>query len=417
MNITVVGLGFVGLTTALGFSEKGVTVFGYDSDTNKTAKIEKGILPFFEPNMDQILQRHLGKRFQIADHLEEAVKNSQIVFYCVGTPNKRNGSADLRYLFRAIESTLQWINKGDFTVIVIKSTVPPSTTTEQVKPFIEKKGFAIGHDIGLANNPEFLREGYAWNDFVNPDRIVIGVSDSRSAEILHNLYVMFGAPINIVSLNTGEFIKYLSNNMLATLISFSNEMSMIGDMIGDIDIRRAFEILHQDKRWFGEPANMTSYVYPGCGFGGYCLPKDTEAMIMQSQTKGYVPQILKSVLGTNSIIKDHLIGKIEQTCSFNQTIGILGLSFKPLSDDVRETPAKDFIERLIMAGYTKIIAYDPLAINQFKAMYALPIDYASNLDEIVEKADLFVLLTAWKEFKDFKKLVGQKKVFDFRYFL
>ena len=284
--ITVVGLGFVGLTTALGFSQKNFQVYGYDVDRYRIALIKKCQIPFYEPHLGKACESYLGNNFIISDSLQEAVSKSEVIFICVGTPNGEEESTDLTYLYNAIEETLKGFDKDDYKVLVIKSTIPPSTTQDKIKPFVEKFGFSVGKDIGLANNPEFLREGYAWDDFVYPDRIVIGVEDEKTIGILNHYYKPFAAPIHKVSLNTGEFIKYLSNTLLSSLISYSNEMSMVANNIGGIDIPKAFKILHEDKRWFGKPAKMTSYVYPGCGFGGYCLPKDTMAIRSFSEAKG-----------------------------------------------------------------------------------------------------------------------------------
>lgn len=415
--ITVVGLGFVGLTTALGFSQKNFKVYGYDIDKDKISSIKKCRIPFYEPHLDKACKTYLGNNFIIADSLQEAVSKSRIVFYCVGTPSSEDGSADLTYLYEAIEKTLSGLNKDNYKVLVIKSTIPPSTTQEKIKPFIEKLGFTVGKDIGLANNPEFLREGCAWDDFIHPDRIVIGVEDEKSIEILSYCYKPFAAPIHKVSLTTGEFIKYLSNTLLSSLISYSNEMSMVANSIGGIDIPKAFKILHDDKRWFGQPAKMISYVYPGCGFGGYCLPKDTMAICSISEMKGFSPKILQSVIETNSLIKNFVVNHLTKEIKPNQAIGILGLSFKPDSDDVRETPAKDIIEKLLEKGYSNLYAYDPMAVEVFKKTYNIDIHYLNSLEDIVQKADVLVLLTAWKEFKEREGLLKQKPLYDFRYFL
>ena len=251
MVVTVFGLGFVGLTTAVGFAEKGITVYGFDVDSARVDIIGNGKLPFFEPGLDKALIRNLNRTFYIADSIEHAVEESDCVYYCVGTPYSEGGQADLTYLYSAVDTTLRCIHDERFRVLVIKSTVPPSTTREKVIPYIESKGFDVGNNIGVANNPEFLREGYCWDDFMNADRIVLGVSDNRSEEILRNLYEGFDIPVYAVSPNTGEFIKYLSNALLATLISYANEMSVIADTIGDIDVAEAFHILHMDKRWGG----------------------------------------------------------------------------------------------------------------------------------------------------------------------
>ncbi len=413
--ITVIGLGFVGLTTALGFSEKGFNVYGYDIDLKKTEQLKKGTIPFYEPHLDEKLIEHLNNKFIIVDNLKEAVNKSEVIFFCVGTPSNSDGSANLGYIFDAITSVTTFVNKPHYKVLVMKSTIPPSTSSIYIKPFIEKQGFTIGKDIGLTNNPEFLREGYAWDDFTNPDRIVIGQGDEKSGEIVEKLYESFDAPIYRVSLNTAEFIKYLSNTLLATLISFANEQSLIAKSIGDIDIKEAFQVLHLDKRWFGTPAKMTSYVYPGCGFGGYCLPKDTLALISQSVKHDYSPDLLISTLKVNETIKKYVVRDIVEKVKKDEAIGILGLAFKPNSNDIRDTPAKPIIDGLLEKGYKNIIAYDPLATKEFSEAYGLPIEYSSNVQSLLSKVNHVVILTAWDEFKQNENAIKARNVFDYRY--
>ncbi|WP_312029635.1 UDP-glucose dehydrogenase family protein [Paenibacillus sedimenti] len=411
----MIGLGFVGLTTALGFSDKGYLVYGYDTSVVKTERLRKGMVPFYEPYLDEKLNQYMNNRFHIVDDLKDAVDRSEIIFFCVGTPSRADGSADLSYIFDAVKSVTECITKPQFKVLVIKSSVPPATTSECIKPYIESLGFKVGEDVGLINNPEFLREGYAWSNFMNPDRIVIGQESDRSGEIAENIYGPFRAPIYRVSLTTAEFIKYLSNTLLATLISFANEQSLIARAIGDIDIRTAFQVLHRDKRWFGTPAAMTSYVFPGCGFGGYCLPKDTLALVSQSIKNGYSPNILKSVIQVNEDIQQFVVRDITEQVGPEETIGILGLAFKPNSNDIRETPAKRIIEMLIQKGYRNIIVYDPMAMQEFKEAYSLPVEYASSINALLSKTGYVVILTAWDEFVTNELSIRKKHVFDYRY--
>ena len=284
MVITVFGLGFVGLTTSLGFAEYGHKVYGVEISPSRLSGIQEGRLPFLEPGLDEALTRHLGNRFFPigTDHLQRAVAESDCIYYCVGTPYGKDGQADLTYLLGAIDQTLEVRDGNRYQVLVVKSTIPPSTTSQKIIPYLQEKGLKVGVDVGVANNPEFLREGHCWDDFIHADRIVLGVSDDRSAQVLREVYATVSEPVLCVSLNTGEFIKYLSNTLLATLISYSNEMSMVADTIGDIDVAEAFRILHMDKRWGG--AAMASYCYPGCGYGGYCLPKHTNALYAVART-------------------------------------------------------------------------------------------------------------------------------------
>ena len=399
--IGVIGLGFVGLTTALGFSEYGFKVYSYDIDEKKREIIESKRVPFHEPNLSEALSRHFGNNFILVDSLVKVVQNSRVIFLCVGTPQAEDGKADLSILINAIDQCCDEM-AGEFKTLVIKSTVPPMTAKNIAKYIFEKKGLEVGKDIGLANNPEFLREGYAWDDFVKPDRIVVGADDSGSGSAVTEVYKEFPASVHQVSLNSAEFIKYLSNCLLATMISFSNEMATIADVIGEINIPQAFSILHQDKRWSGSPCSMSSYVYPGCGYGGYCLPKDTQAFLAMSNVVGEKAEILEKVILQNTKRLHFTSTKIMKKAKREDQVTILGLSFKPNSDDVRESPAKVVINILLENGYKNIVAYDPMATEVFKANYKFPIQYASTLTKAIENAKVIVILTSWEEFKVLK---------------
>ena len=415
--ITVVGLGYVGLTTALGFSHKGFAVYGYDTDEAKRDALRSGRVPFHEPHLAGVLKETLGKFFFVKDSLKDCIDRSTVIFYCVGTPEKETGEADLTALFESVKESLRLAGKDEYRDLVVKSTVPPTTIRDRIAPLIESLGFKVGRDIGLANNPEFLREGSSWKDFTEPDRIVIGQYDDKSGEVVGKLYEAFGVPVFRVSLNTAEFIKYLSNTFLATLISFSNQMSMVAGVLGDIDIPLAFKIAHLDKRWYGRPAAMTDYFFPGCGFGGYCLPKDTQAIYTQAKEMGYSADLLREVLRINQGVKEFVAERVAHAARKDDYIGICGLAFKPESDDIRKTVSKKIIELLLEKGFKKIIAYDPIAIENFKAAYSLPIEYAGSLEEIVRRAPIIVILTAWQEFIRRKDIFKGKTVLDFRYAL
>ncbi|OPD37870.1 UDP-glucose 6-dehydrogenase [Clostridium botulinum] len=415
-TITVFGLGFVGLTTALAFAEKGNKVYGYDVDSERSKIIENGKLPFVEPGLDSALTKHVNKNFSVVDNIEIAVKESNFIFLCVGTPCKENGEADLKYIYSVIDIISSYLNDEKYKVVVIKSTVPPSTTSERVMTYLEEKGLKVSENFSVANNPEFLREGHCWDDMMNSDRIVCGVSDKKGEDMLSSLYENFNTPFFSVSLNTGEFIKYLSNTLLATMISYSNEMSKVADVIGDIQIKEAFKILHMDKRW--KTGNMASYVYPGCGYGGYCLPKDTQAMYEKSTLKGYEPMILKNVISINNSMPNFMADKIMKAINKEDKIGVLGLSFKPGSDDVRDSPSAKIIKILIDKGYKNILVYDPIANIAFKEKYKFnKINYCNNIDSLCNNSDILALVTAWDEFKNLKKEYPNKKFIDCRYFL
>ena len=413
--ITVFGLGFVGLTTALGFAHLGYKVYGVDVDETRKDVLRKGNLPFLEPEMQEVLQAQLGRNFFVEEEPEKAVADSDYVFYCVGTPYGENGRADLKYLFSALDATLPAGRDGRFRVLVTKSTIPPGTTKEEILPYVQAHAANPGC-FGVANNPEFLREGHCWQDFMGADRIVLGVSDKRSKEMLTKLYRPMGVPIRCVTTNTGEFIKYLSNTMLATMISYANEMAHVADVIGDIETAEAFRILHMDKRWNG--CAMTSYVYPGCGYGGYCLPKDTNALLARVTDKGYRPAILEQVIRTNDerprIIAEKIgVGLPDK----DAVIGILGLSFKPGSDDVRDTPAARIIRSLNEQGYRHIVAYDPVARDEFCHAYPeLEVEMKDSMEEVGREAQTVAIVTAWEEFRKAKDWEG-KRLVDCRYML
>jgi len=411
--VGIIGLGFVGLTTALGFASKGHRVSGFDVNEKRAKDIKQGVVPFHEPHLKEALKANLDKNFTVATSLREMMRQSEIIFFCVGTPSKKNGATDLSHLQKAIRDALACISKGDRKTFVIKSSIPPSTTKARILPLIEKSGKMVG----LANNPEFLREGFAWNDFIEPDRIIIGADDKKTGEIVAALYKPFHVRMFIVSSTTAEFVKYLSNTLLAAMISFSNEMSLIANAIGGVELSKAFKILHLDKRWFGNPANMATYAFPGCGFGGYCLPKDAKGLYAEARAHGYDAKLIKEVVGVNAKIKTHVVNDIAKRAKKEDRIAILGLSFKPNSDDVRESPAYDIIAGLLKKGYRTLIAYDPLAMENFKEMYALPITYAADLDEATANADLLVILTAWEEFRKSKDKLLKKNVLDYRYML
>ena len=410
MNILIMGLGFVGLTTALGLAEKGHIVFGYDTDSVKLAELAGGKVSLSEPDLNAALLRHLDKNFNILKTPSDAVKNIHAVFICVGTPCDDNGSADLSYIYSSIDMLELLLKSESFNgVIVIKSTVPPGTTKNKIIQYLRGKGITAP----VANNPEFLREGYCWSDFINPDRVVCGTEDSNAQDILKTVYKDFNAPIIFTSFNTAEFIKYLSNNMLANMISFSNEMSIIAKTIGDISVKQSFETLHMDRRWAN--ATMKSYVYPGCGFGGYCLPKDLEAMIAQAKSYGITPVILESVQSANQSMASFFVEQIKENT--NENIGVLGLSFKPNSDDVRCTPAANIITTLIAKGYKSIYAYDPEANTTFQNAYTFPINYCESIDEVCKQVKTIIIVTAWPQFKEIDKKYPDVKFIDGRYIL
>ncbi|MCL2208699.1 MAG: nucleotide sugar dehydrogenase [Treponema sp.] len=414
LNIGVFGLGFVGLTTALGFAEKGFLTRGFDVNESRLKNISNGKLPFLEPGLDEALTRNLNKNFIPATTAAEAAKESDVLFLCVGTPRSENGSSDLSFVFSVLDSIIPVLSDNRYRVLVIKSTVPPGTAQNEILPYLHVK--KISGNFSLANNPEFLREGKCWDDFIKPDRIVCGSNDERAGRILKIIYQPFNAPLHIVSLNTAEFIKYLSNTMLAAMISFSNEMSMISDKIGNIDTGHAFRILHEDKRL--KNSGIADYIYPGCGYGGYCLPKDTLAMAEKAKQYGFTPQILEKVIEVNEGMPSFFADKIKSSADKNEKIGILGLSFKPESDDVRDSASAKIIALLKKDGYKNINVHDPAANKTFNDLYHFEnIKYFTDKNSLCSESDIIVLVTAWEEYRRLRSEFPRKKWIDCRYFL
>ncbi|PAF48849.1 UDP-glucose 6-dehydrogenase [Helicobacter sp. 12S02232-10] len=415
MKITVFGLGFVGLTTAVGFAKKGFNVRGCEIDDLKYQMLQNAQVPFFEENLEEALKEVLNEKLFITNDVIQALQDAEIIFYCIGTPMGEDGEADLSHILKALRVFAQNKNKtSNKPILVIKSTVPPSTSSEIFIPFLENLKLKNNQDFILANNPEFLREGFAYNDFMNPDRVVIGTQDAKNLNALERLYEPFNTKIIFTNLNTAEFIKYLSNTTLSMMISYANEMSMVAETIGNINIPEAFKTLHFDKRFSGNPASITSYIYPGMGFGGYCLPKDTLAICKKSKDKGYETKILQNIIRVNEEILDFHLSKICNEVPKNSKIGVLGLSFKPNSDDVRESKSFILIQKLLQNGFKNISAYDPLANKAFKNTYKLEIKYCENLEEMLIWGEVFIIATAWEVFKTIPKF-PKKKIYNLRY--
>lgn len=410
--ITVFGLGFTGITTSLYFSErKNIKVFGIDIDSEKKEKINKSTLPFYEPKLEKILTNNLNKNFFVTNKIKESINKSEYIFITVGTSMKKNGSANLSSVLKVINTIIKRIDTSVFRTIVIKSSIPPTVTEKIILPFIEEKGLKIGKDIGLCVNPEFLREGKCYEEIKKANRIIIGCNDEKSKEKMNLLYRERDTSIFNVNYNTAEFSKYLSNSFLANLISFSNEMSIIADALGDINVKEAFEILKEDNRW--NRCEMRNYVHPIGKYGGYCLPKDINALLYVSKKNGFNSKMLRDTICMNRNLEEYFVKRIIKEAENNKKIGILGLSFKPDSDDVRNTSSYYIIKKLNQNNYNSILAYDPISINNFKQAYKdINVEYIEKYEEIIEKSDVLVIVTIWDEFKDIKKITN-KKVIDF----
>lgn len=418
VNVSVLGLGFVGLTTAVGFAKHGIQTKGFDVIQEKRELLQQGKPPFIEEGLDEALNEVLHKNtLTICNSLSECLKDSDVVFLCMGTPMGDDGSADLSYILSALEDIINNISiMHKSPIVIVKSTVPPSSSMTVFKPFIEQHGLTVGSDLRLCNNPEFLREGYSYSDFMNPDRVVIGTLNSEEYDEIKEIYKKFEAPIIFTSLNTAEFIKYLSNTTLSTLISYANDMSLLAEAIGNINIKQAFDVLAMDKRFSGAPANITSYIYPGLGFGGYCLPKDTFALLKKGQNAGYESPLLKGVLDVNKNIVINRAKSILNDVPKDSKILIMGLSFKPNSDDVRDSRSAILIKHLQTNGYTNIEAYDPVSNDIFDKTYNISnLKYSNNLQESAKQADCLILATAWDEIKECYKNTSSKFMYDFRF--
>lgn len=414
MKVAVFGLGFVGLTTAVGLANvAGAEVCGYEIDAAKAENLARYQIPFFESGLEEALRFALDSgKLRVTNSAKTALEGAKIIFYCIGTPMAEDGAANLDFLLAALKTTAQHIkNCAPKPILVIKSTTPPSSLRDVFVPFLANLGLKNGRDCIVANNPEFLREGYAYSDFVKPDRVVIG-SDFDVAELV-GLYAPFAAPIILTSPTSAEFVKYLSNCLLSSLISYANEMSMAALAIGGIDIKRAFEILHLDKRLAG--AGIAGYIYPGLGFGGYCLPKDTLALAKKSRDFGFAPRLIDAVLGVNEEILRFHLERLKKE-SRSARIGILGLSFKPESDDVRDSKSAALIAGLLAAGFENLHAYDPLANAIFAATYDfVGLGYENSAAAVVEKCEILVIATAWEEFRGLEKIAKGKKIYNLRW--
>jgi len=401
--ISVIGTGYVGLSTALGFTSNGYTVIASDPDKEKIKKIQEGILPFHEPKLQKQLEIAVKTGKLHVLNCEEAILNSRITFVAVGTPSQPDGSIDLQYIKKAaceIGDALK--QKKTYHLIVIKSTVTPTTTENTLKPLVEAhSGKHCGEGFGLCMSPEFLREGSALQDVLNPDRIIIGEYDKKSGDILEALFRDFYSEntrsIIRTKLPTAEIIKYASNAFLATKISFINTIANICEKTPGADVTIVAEGMGLDKR-IG-----SLFLNAGLGYGGSCFPKDLKALIAYSETIGYKPELLYAVENVN---KTQPLKAIELCKSFlkdlkGKNIAILGLAFKPNTDDMRDAVSIQIIHQLLKEG-AKVAAYDPVAIPNAKSIFRDRIDYITSAIQCLMNADCCLLVTEWDEFKRLK---------------
>ncbi|HNR44863.1 MAG TPA: UDP-glucose/GDP-mannose dehydrogenase family protein [Methanofastidiosum sp.] len=411
MNITVVGAGYVGLTTALGYANLKHKVFCYDNDLEKIKLLKKGKLPFFEKGLQELLPLNLNKNFVATDTLIDSLDKSSMIFICVGTPSLNNGKIDLEYIFQSCkEIGMNLKSCKDYKTIVIKSTVIPKTTEELIIPIIEKyssKKIQIDFDVKVI--PEFFQEGNALHNFFNPDRIIIGQINSSNNLLIDELYSSFTCPVLKVSLATAEMIKYSSNAFLSCKISFINEIGNICKLLG-LDVYEVANGMGYD------PRIGPYFLNAGPGFGGSCFTKDLQALIKKAESLDYTPLLLQSILEVNNNQPLKVINLIKK--KFNKIdslkIGVLGLSFKEGTDDVRESPAIYIIKELINLNLI-IHAYDPMALPNMKKKFP-NIKYFENPQELINNSDVILIVTAWPQFKNLnyigKYVIDTRKVID-----
>lgn len=397
MNICVIGSGYVGLVTGSCFADLGNDVICVDNDKSKVAALKKGTIPIYEPGLEELVKRNVKEgRLSFTSHLQDAVKKSEVIFVCVPTPPKDNGDADLTYV--EIVSKEIALSMPSYRLIVEKSTVPVNTgewVEHTINVYNKRK---IKFDV--ASNPEFLKEGSAIEDFMNPDRIVIGVKSRRAEELLSELYKPLKAPIVVTDIKSAELIKHASNSFLATKISFINSVASICDKVGAdvVDVARGMGL---DKRI------SKDFLSAGIGFGGSCFPKDLAAFVHIAEKIGYDFGILKEVQKVNRAQKRSVIKKIEELL-WNlpkKTAGVLGLSFKPGTDDLRESPSLEIIEMLLKEG-VHIKVYDPVAMGKARTVLGKGVRFCKDAYQAAKDSDCLLIATEWNEFKeiDFKKI-------------
>ena len=417
MNIAVVGTGYVGLVTGTCFAETGVNVVCVDIDKKKVEMLRNGEVPIYEPGLDALLERNLDKgRISFTTSLEKGIKDADAVFIAVGTPPDEDGSADLKYVLGVAREIGQHME--NYKVIVTKSTVPVGTSFK-VKAAVEeelvKRGVRIPFDV--ASNPEFLKEGSAVDDFLKPDRIVVGVESKRGEKVMKRLYkpyLMNGHPLLFMDIFSSEMTKYAANSMLATKISFMNDIANLCELVGaNVDLVR---------KGIGSDSRIgTKFIYPGTGYGGSCFPKDVQALVRTADEYGHSLEVLKAVEAVNYRQKTTLVEKIKKHFGDNlkgKQFGLWGLAFKPKTDDMREAPSLVIIEQLIALG-ASIRAYDPVAMHEAGRILGDKIAYAKDEYDVCIDADALILVTEWSEFRmpNFRileKLMNEKTIFDGR---
>lgn len=411
-KISVIGTGYVGLVTGACFAELGNKVICMDVDQTKIENLKQGIIPIYEQGLEEIIKRNLKKNLEFTIDLEKAVKDAEIIFLCLPTPSSNNGNADLTVLFDVAKSIGRILKATkSYKIIVIKSTVPVGTC-EKIKKTITLESGNGNFDV--VSNPEFLKEGTAIQDFMHPDRIVIGSDNKKSEETMKKLYEPFtGAPIITMNVKSAEMVKYAANAFLAMRISFINEIANLCEKV-DADVEKVREGIGYDSR-IGQ-----KFLQAGIGWGGSCFPKDVKALIKIGEENDMEMKITKAVYEINERQKRVMVEKVKK--HFKDVKGkkfaVWGLSFKPETDDMREAPAITIINELLNHG-AEVVAYDPVAIKNAKKIFEDRIAFAEDKYDAVKDVDALILTTEWKEFKQanfnlIKKLMRQKVIFDGR---
>ncbi|MDD1702935.1 MAG: UDP-glucose/GDP-mannose dehydrogenase family protein [Methanoregula sp.] len=396
MKLSVVGGGYVGLVTGTCFAELGHDVTIIEIDPEKVRAINDGVPPIYEDGLENLLKKNTGKRLRASTGYE-SVSSSEIVFIAVGTPPKPDGSANLAYIESASTSIGEALkNSSPYCVVVVKSTVPPGTTEKIVKPAVLKASGKTEYETGFAMNPEFLREGRAVEDFLHPDRIVIGSSDPRAGDRVAKVYQDHKAPVLRTGLTAAEMIKYTSNAFLATKISFSNE---IGNICKNLNID-VYEVM---KGVGLDPRIGPLFLNAGAGFGGSCFPKDVSALVSLAKETGENPILLQSVLAVNEQQPQRMIALLEKRIGTlsGKRIAVLGLAFKDNTDDIRDSRAIPVIETLVTKG-ARVTAYDPMAIPNMQRVFPA-IEYSSSAAKALTGADACLVMTEWPEFSRLDK--------------
>jgi UDPglucose 6-dehydrogenase len=396
MKIAIVGTGYVGLVSGTCFAEMGAHVTCVDVDTQKIEKLKNGIMPIYEPGLEELVKRNVEYgRLQFTTDLTEVLDDVEVVFSAVGTPPDEDGSADLKYVLAVARQFGQNINK--YTILVTKSTVPVGTAKKvkaAIQEELDKRGVDVPFDV--ASNPEFLKEGAAIKDFMSPDRVVVGTESEKAREVMTRLYKPFlinNFRVIFMDIPSAEMTKYAANAMLATRISFMNDIANLCERVGaNVDAVR---------KGIGTDARIGSkFLYAGCGYGGSCFPKDVKALLHTGLDNGYHMEVIEAVERVNerqkSIVYDKIIKAVGSVKG--KTVAIIGLSFKPETDDMREAPALVVIDKLLADGAT-VRVFDPIAMDECKRRIGDVVTYCKNMYDAADGADVFALMTEWRQFR------------------